>query len=65
MIRDTLDERLDTILQVDEVALQAKGGQGNRYKWFTRDIIHKMALPVCADIYSDPRLIMFYHKDFQ
>ena len=65
MIGDALDERLDTILQVDEIALQVKGGQGNRYQWFTRDIIHKMVLSVCADIYSDPRLIMFYHEHFQ
>ena len=46
MIGDALDERLDTILQVDEIALQVKGGQGNRYEWFTRDIIHKMVLSV-------------------
>ena len=37
VVQDPLDERLNTILQFGEMALQMKGGQGKRYKQFTRD----------------------------
>ena len=36
-VQDPLDERLNTILQFGEMALQMKGGQGKRCKQFTRD----------------------------
>ena len=32
VVQDPLDERLNTILQFGEMALQMKGGQGKRYK---------------------------------
>ena len=37
MVQVPLDERLNTILQFGEMALQMKGGQGKRYKQFTQD----------------------------
>ena len=37
VVQDHLGERLNTILQFGEMALQMKGGQGKRYKQFTRD----------------------------
>ena len=37
VVQDPLDERLNTILQFGEMALQMKGGQGKRYKQFTQD----------------------------
>ena len=37
MVQDLFDERLNRILQFGEMALQMKGGQGKRYKQFTRD----------------------------
>ena len=37
VVQHPLDERLNTILQFDEMKLQMRGGQGNRYKQFTRD----------------------------
>ena len=35
MVQVPLDERLNTILQFGEMALQMKGGQGKRFKQFT------------------------------
>ena len=68
--QDPLDERLNTILQFGEIALQMKGGQGKRYKQFTWDtaqtkFIHAMVLSVCADLCSESRIIMFYWEHFQ
>ena len=37
MVQDPPYERLNTILQFSEMALQIKDGQGKRYKQFTRD----------------------------
>ena len=37
VVQDPLDERLNTILQFGEMALQVKGDQGKLYKQFTRD----------------------------
>ena len=37
VVQDPLEERLNTILQFGEMALQMKSGQGKRYKQFTRD----------------------------
>ena len=36
VVQDPLDEKLNTILQFGEMALQMKAGHGNRYKQFTR-----------------------------
>ena len=68
--QDPLDERLNTILQFGEIALQMKGGQGKRYKQFTWDtaqtkFVHAMVLSVCADLCSESRIIMFYWEHFQ
>ena len=67
--QDPLDERLNTILQFGEIALQMKGGQGKRYKQFTWDtaqakFIHAMVLSVCADLCSESRIIMFHGEHF-
>ena len=37
VVQDPLDERLNTILQFSEMALQMKCGQGKCYKQFSRD----------------------------
>ena len=37
MVQELLDKRLNAIPQFGEMALQIKGGQGKRYKQFTRD----------------------------
>ena len=37
MVQDPLEERLNTIPQFGEMALQMKSGQRKRYKQFTRD----------------------------
>ena len=37
VLQDLLDERLNTILKLSEMALHLKGRQGNRYKQFTRE----------------------------
>ena len=68
--QDPLDERLNTILQFGEIALQMKGGQGKRYKQFTRDtaqakFVHVMVLSVCPDLCSESRIIMFHGEHFQ
>ena len=68
--QDPLDERLNTILQFGEIALQMKDGQGKRYKQFTRDtaeakFVHVMVLSVCPDLCSESRIIMFHGEHFQ
>ena len=69
-VQDPLDERLNTILQFGEMALQMKGGQGKRCKQFTEILLRQyirlaMVLSVCADLCSESRIIMFYWEHFQ
>ena len=51
VVQDPLDERLNTILQFGEMALQIKGGQGKRYKQFTRDTV-QLIHHICNGIVS-------------
>ena len=70
VIQDPLKERLNTIPQFGEMALQMKGGQGKRCKQFTEILPRQyirlaMVLSVCADLCSESRIIMFYWEHFQ
>lgn len=55
--------------QFDEMALQMKGGEGKCYKQFIpytslAYITHAMVLSVCADLYSESRIIMFCWENY-
>ena len=69
LVQDPLDERLNAILQFGEMALQMKvvkeSATNSLPEILLRQYITYAVLSVCADLCSEPCIIMFYWETFQ